>query len=117
MRHRLDPDLLLDEHAREERAHPALRARPIRDIDGVHASVLELPDVGDHARTVHTARRHDLDRRHELTRCDAGGETRSLRERSGEWRVASGGGNRGGRTPGPPNTFFPFYRPPPPFPP
>jgi hypothetical protein len=61
MRDCLDADALLDEEAREQRAHATLRPRAVRHIDGVDAGVAQLRHVGEHLRCVDTARRYDLD--------------------------------------------------------
>ena len=42
VRDRLDADLLLDEHARQQRAHAALRARAVGHVHRIDARVLEL---------------------------------------------------------------------------
>ena len=60
VRHRLDPHPLLDQHARQQRAHPALRARAIGNVDGVDAGNFEPSDVNQHPRRIDTARRNDL---------------------------------------------------------
>ena len=82
VRHRLDADLLLDQHAGQQRAHPALRARTVGHVHRVDAGDLELRDVEQHPRRVDAARRHDLDRRHERAVGDLLRPPRPLGERN-----------------------------------
>ena len=65
--HRLEPHLALDHDRREQRAHPALGPRSIRDVDGVHARRLELPGLLEHRRRVDPLGRHDFHRRDEAS--------------------------------------------------
>ena len=106
MRHRLDADLLFDEHAREQRTHATLRARPVGDVDGIDSRRFEATDVREHTRRIHAARRHDLHRRHELTRRDFRSPLGALgeRHRANALRREREAGRRkrgSGRGPGP----------------
>ena len=75
---RLDPHLLLDQNTGEQRAHAALRPRSVRNIHRIDARVTQRAGVAQHLRRIHSARRHDLDRRDELSAGDLPRPLRSL---------------------------------------
>ena len=91
MGHGLDAHLLLDDDAGEERAHPALRTRSVGDVHRIDTGVLQLFDVGDHARRIHTARRDNLDARDELIARDLAPPFRTLGECHGGLRFWNSG--------------------------
>ena len=98
VRDRLDAEFLLEQDACQHRAHAALRARTVRDIDGVDPGVTQRPDVGEHARGVDAARRHDLDRGHERAACELRRPPGAIgkRHRLDACRAARGDCRRGG---------------------
>ncbi len=67
---RLDPDLLLDQDAGEERTHSALRARAIGHVDRVHPRIAQRNHIAQHFRRIDAARRNDFHRRHEFAARD-----------------------------------------------
>jgi len=78
--HRLDSDLLLDQDAREQRTHPALRPRPIGHVDRVHTCVAQSRGVAQHFCRVDSAGRNYFHGCDELTTRDFAAPSRSLRE-------------------------------------
>src|SRR6185436_2922940 len=63
---RVDPHLLLQQHAERLRAHARRGARPVGDVDRVDLVLLAVLRALDDLAGVRAARRVELDRDHEL---------------------------------------------------
>ena len=71
MQYGLDADLLLDQYAEGEGAHPHARHRAIGDVDRIRAVLLRDPRAVEHLGRAEATRGIDFDADHKLPRFDS----------------------------------------------